>query len=117
MLKFSLFSRGQSELYIMNQCWNTYPVALYFPKTHVALQEAFNTKITQLRESGLIMVWMRREIGQSESRAEKVEAAHEVLSLTRHLVVAFAFLSISLGVFIVVSVLKLSTKKKYSRTA
>ena len=38
----------------MSQCWNSFPVALYFPLSHGGLKRAFDRKITQLRESGTL---------------------------------------------------------------
>ncbi len=36
----------------MNQCWNAYPVVLYFPLSHDGLKRAFDLRISQMRESG-----------------------------------------------------------------
>ncbi len=62
-------SHGFSSLYIMNDCWSSYPIVFYFPKgDRKGLRKAFNGRIRMLRESGLVDRWLSLEIGREKTR-------------------------------------------------
>ncbi len=40
----------------MNQCWNSFPLVMYFPQSHGGLKRDFDLRIRQMRESGMTKI-------------------------------------------------------------
>ncbi len=111
------FRFGRSDYYVMNQCWNSFLVVLYFPLSHGGLKRAFDARIQQLRESGLLPIsnfetltiffllkksgmiikWMEDELGRADNGVRS-EAASDKLSLEKHLRGILMGLGICLGI-------------------